>query len=272
MKGYLGHGLLRVGAGVPQVEVGDPAKNREEILKLVTEANQKNCGVFVLPELCLTGYTCRDLFEQKALLGAARESLGKLMEKTAEIDTLLVTGLPLRLRGNLFNCAVLSYRGKPLGITAKSYLPNYREFYEKRQFRSGASASWRTAELLGEEVPFGSSVFQSEIDGYQLGVGIEICEDLWAPIPPSSYLALRGANLILNPSASNALIGKRKYRHQLIAQQSARALCGYVYAGSGPTESTTDTVYEGEALISENGKILNSSPPSPGAQSSSSPK
>ncbi len=253
------YGFVRVAAASPRMRVADPEYNITEIDQLIRESDAGGAGIAVFPELCLTGYTCGDLFGQKTLLDGALSSLGKLLEKTADTDVVALVGLPLLIDQKLYNCAAAIQHGRILGIVPKMYPANYKEFYENRWFNSGHAISGNTSHVrvLGQAVPFGHVIFKSEEPEYALG--IEICEDLWTVIPVSSYLALSGATVIANLSASNELVSKSDYRRQLVAQQSARCLCGYVYASSGVHESTTDLVFGGDCIIAENGSILQAS-------------
>src|SRR5439155_18693046 len=213
-------------------------------------------AVALFPELGLSAYSNEDLFHQDALLDASKSSLARLVQESTELTPMLIVGAPLRFDGKLFNCAVILYRGRMLGIVPKSYLPNYREFYEKRQFTSGRHAVSREVFFLGERLPFGNDlVFDAiNIEGFKLH--IEICEDVWTPIPPSTYAALAGATVLANLSASNITIGKAEYRRSLCAGQSGRCIAAYLYSAAGPGESTTDLAWDGHALIYENNELL----------------
>lgn len=253
------YGFLRVAAASPRLKVANPEFNAVEIEQAMAEAHQKGAVLLVLPELCLTGYTCGDLFFQETLLTQTREALSRLLEKNRDINLVTILGLPLQKGDHLYNCAAVLSKGRILGVVPKMYLPNYKEFYEKRWFSAGTTAHGpgEEIELLGSKIPFGNLIFRcrGNKDGNSGGFsfGIEICEDLWTPVPPSAYMALHGADFIVNPSASNELVAKSEYRRQLVAQQSARCLSGYVYASAGVHESTTDVVFSGECLICENG-------------------
>lgn len=253
-------GFVRVGAASPKIKVADPAFNAREIARLIQEAEEKEIAVLVFPELALTGYTCGDLFLQESFRREAGEQLFRLAEETKDTDVLAVVGVPLAVEQRLYNCAAVLQRGQILGVVPKMYIPNQREFYEKRWFSSGYAISCEKSEidLNGRKVPFGHLLFHSPAPAYTLAV--EICEDLWAVIPPSSYAALKGANIIANLSASNEVVAKSEYRQQLVLQQSARCIAAYVYAAAGVHESTTDTVFGGECLIAENGYLLAASP------------
>lgn len=255
----INYGYVKFGAASPKLKVADPEYNVMQIEEMIKNASAEEAAVLVFPELCITGYTCADLFSQRLLLDKALKYLNVLVQNTREINVLAVVGIPLLVEQKLYNCAVVFYRGKVLGVVPKMYLANYKEFYEQRWFSSGYVISQHVSDisLLGRRVPFGNLIFRCEESGFSLG--IEICEDLWTVIPPSSYLALKGATVIANLSASNELVSKFEYRRQLIAQQSARCMCGYVYSSAGVHESTTDNVFGGDCVIAENGTIINSS-------------
>jgi NAD+ synthase (glutamine-hydrolysing) len=251
------HGFVRVAAAVPKVSVGDCAFNAHQIAGLMNRAADEGVRVLVFPELCLTGYSCADLFHQPLLLNGARDALAKVLETSeTNFPGVAVVGLPLELDDQLFNCAAVLCQGELLGIVPKSYLPNYKEFYEARWFAPGTTAISRELPFGDDWVRFGTDIlFQANgIDN--LTIGVEVCEDLWVPIPPSCHQALAGATLLLNLSASNEVIGKAPYRRQLVVGQSGRCVAGYVYASCGVWESTTDVVYGGHCLIAENGVLL----------------
>ena len=249
-------GFIKVAAGTPAIRVADCDYNAQQCIDLIRQAAERGVKVLCLPELCLTGYTCADLFLQDTLLRGAEAALETILEATKEVDMLVAVGLPVRTGNKLYNCAAMVCGGELLGLVPKIYLPNYGEFYEKRWFESGLEEEYLTVTLCGRETFLGSNqLFQCE-DMPQLVVGVEICEDLWAAQPPSVKLAANGATLILNLSASNETVGKADYRRALVAGQSARLLCGYVYADAGEGESTTDLVFAGHNLIAENGTIL----------------
>lgn len=249
-------GFIKVAAAVPAVEVADCAFNAAHISDLIRRAAEQQVQLMCFPELCITGYTCGDLFQQKILLDEAEEALSSLLRDTAESDILVIIGMPVRVINQMFNTAVIIQKGSILGIVPKSYIPNYGEFYEKRWFAPGYSASSGSISLCGQWAPFGTHLlFQSD----DVCLGAEICEDLWGPVPPSSQYAKAGANIIFNLSASNEVIGKNSYLQSLIRQQSARCISGYVYASCGFGESTTDVVFAGNGYIAENGTMLASS-------------
>jgi len=247
-------GFYRVASAVNRTTVANPRKNADEILTLIKEAADKEVSVVVFPELTLTGYTASDLFLNQTLLASQNESLKYILSNIKELDIVVILGIALLEADRLFNCAAVLQGGKILGIVPKSYLPNNKEFYEKRQFVSGRDIVRTTSELFSEEIPFGVDLLFS--DGKDMTFGVEICEDLWAVTPPSNHMASNGANLLFNLSASNELIGKHEYREELVRTQSARCMAVYVYSSAGVGESTTDTVYGGHAIISEYGSTL----------------
>ena len=250
-------GFVKVAAGTPKIRVADCAYNAGQVIALMEQAAEQGVKVLALPELCLTGYTCGDLFLEDTLLRGAEEALGTVLEATKELDILAAVGLPVRNKwtGKLYNCAAILCRGELWGLAPKLHLPNYGEFYEQRWFASGEGVD-HMIELCGQEVSLSANaVFQCEAVP-DLVVGVEICEDLWVPEPPSAALARAGATLILNLSASNEVAGKADYRRALVVGQSARLMCGYVYADAGEGESTTDLVFAGHDMIAENGALL----------------
>lgn len=253
------HGFARVAVGVPECRVADPAFNAAQTIALAQQAAQGGAVLVAFPELGLSAYTCDDLFHQKALLDACEAALGQVVRATAELDIAVVVGAPLRVAHQLYNCAVVAAGGRILGVVPKSYLPNYGEFYEARQFSAADCAVAAEIRLLEQTVPFGAELlFQMEkLPLFQFHV--EICEDVWVPIPPSSFAALAGATVLVNLSASNIVVGKSAYRHQLVAQQSARCLAAYMYTSAGRGESSTDLAWDGQALIYENGELLGES-------------
>jgi NAD+ synthase (glutamine-hydrolysing) len=249
-------GFFRVGAACPRISVADPDANVAEILESVEAARAKGVQALVLPELSLTGYTCGDLFFNRALVEAAERALLRLLKETASSRMVVCVGLPLGLDGRLFNVAAVLQAGRILGLVPKSFLPGYREYYEERWFSSSREAVSDEARLCGHPAPFGTDlIFRLEAEPH-LALAVEICEDLWAPIPPSSRHAIAGASVLANLSASNDLVGKAEYRRELVRQQSARTLAAYVYANAGVHESTTDTVFGGHLLVGENGVLL----------------
>ncbi len=248
-------GFLKAAVGTPKTAVADCRKNADEILRLIGEMEQRKAKLMVFPELCITGYTCGDLFWQKALLEAAREELLRIAAKTKQTDALIFVGLPFAYGGKLYNIAAALNHGAVLGLIPKTHLPNYGEFYEARQF---APAPEETGEVIldGKKVPFGTRLLFACPEMEELTVAAEICEDLWVPEPPSIHHALAGATVLVNLSASDEVTGKDRYRRNLVAGQSARLVCAYLYATAGEGESTTDLVFGGQNLIGENGQIL----------------
>ena len=250
------HGFIRACVCVPFLRVADPTYNVQQTLGLAQRASEMSAAVALFPELGLSAYSNEDLFHQDALLEASLAALGQVVETSQNLTPLLLVGAPLRFDGQLFNCAVAVYRGRILGLTPKSYLPNYREFYEKRQFTSARDAISREVSLFGERTPFGTDLIYSASNISDFAVHTEICEDVWTPIPPSTYGALAGATVLANLSASNITIGKAEYRRQLCAAQSGRCVAAYLYSAAGPGESTTDLAWDGHALIYENNEKL----------------
>ena len=248
------HGFYRISSAVNITTVANPTKNSQEILKLIKESYQQDVSVVVFPELTLTGYTASDLFLNQLLLKNQNENLEKLLKSTKEISTVIIIGIALLHQNRLYNTAVVFQNGNILGIIPKIFLPNKKEFYDKRQFVSGKDIKEQSINFLGQVVPFGVDLLFSNHD--ELTFGVEICEDLWAITPPSNQMATNGANLLFNLSASNELIGKAEYREELVRTQSARCMGAYVYSSSGVGESTTDTVFGGHAIIAEYGSTL----------------
>ena len=246
-------GFIKASAASPRVHLAQPSLNAGTVRDKLAEAEAAGVQLLVFPELFLTGYTCGDLFSQQLLLDKTDEALAWLLSQTEKCGTACVVGLPLRAEGRLYNCAAVIRHGKVLGVVPKMYIPNVREFYEKRWFSPGHNARTENIIVNGLSVPFGRLLFDL---GFGAILGIEICEDLWVAVPPSCTLSLLGANIIANPSASNELAGKNDYRRSLILQQSARCMCGYVYACAGEGESSTDLVFAGNTLIAENGVAL----------------
>ena len=249
------YGLIKVAAAVPNVRVADTEYNVQQVESLIAQAEGRGVEVVVFPELCLTGYTCQDLFRQELLLAKAEEALLVLLDFTRKLDVVSIVGLPVRIGSLLYNCAVVIQRGTILGLVPKTYLPNYGEFYEKRWFASATDLQPQDIYLAGSPVHVTPEpqLFQT-CDGVRFG--IEICEDVWAPLPPSNQLAMAGADMIFNLSASDEFTGKHQYLLSLLCQQSARTMSGYVYASCGYGESTQDLVFGGNALIIENGRLL----------------
>jgi NAD+ synthase (glutamine-hydrolysing) len=248
------HGFARVAVATPLVRVGDPQYNLESTLELTREAAREKAVLAVFPELGLSAYTCDDLFHQQVLLDTAEQSLAALLKASKNLPLAALVGLPVALDGLLYNCAALLCQGRLAGVVPKIYLPNYREFYEGRQFTPGDTARQTEITLAGQTAPFGTDLLFRLLPKFVLHV--EICEDLWVPTPPSSFAALAGATVIANLSASNITIGKEGYRNQLVSNQSARCLAAYLYSAAGLGESTTDLAWDGHAMIYENGTLV----------------
>ena len=251
-------GFVKIAAATPDLRVADCAYNASEIVKLARQAAAKGAHLVVFPELCLTGYTCGDLFLQRTLLDGALAALDTVCRETAALNAAVVVGLPLVHQGKLFNVAAVLCGGKIEGIVPKQFIPNYSEFYEARHFVSGAGVPFQTISLLGQDTLFagGEPLLFQCADMPEFTLGVEICEDLWVANPPSTRLAQAGATVIVNLSASDEIIGKASYRRDLVRQQSARLLCAYLYADAGFGESTQDLVFAGHDLIAENGALL----------------
>ena len=248
-------GFVKVAAVTPDIRVADVEFNKEQICRKTDEAAASGAKIIVFPELCVTGYTCSDLFTQDVLLDHAREVLTEIAAHTRDMDALVFVGAPLAVDGELYNVAAAMNHGKILGLTTKTFLPNYGEFYEMRQFREGPEKA-REIEFDGEMVPFGPKILFTAKQMEHLIVAAEICEDVWSPVPPSIEAVREGATVIVNCSASDETIGKATYRESLIEGQSARLIAGYIYSNAGEGESTTDLVFGGHNLIAENGTIL----------------
>lgn len=251
-------GFIKVAAATPKIRVADCEFNANSIIELIQEAKAKKVKILIFPELCVTGYSCGDLFYQPALLSAALNALEKIAAAAKGSDMLVTVGAPLVHCGELYNCAVVIQDGEILGVIPKKFLPNYNEFYEARQFTAAPAPNdgFEIIRLPGRDVPFGTdNLFRCE-NLPELVFGVEICEDLWAPDPPSTKLALGGATVIANLSASNETIGKDDYRRALVTGQSARLICGYIFASAGEGESTQDLVFGGHRIIGENGAVI----------------
>ena len=253
-------GFIKVAAGTPKIRVADCRYNAEQIFTLMREADKQGVKVLALPELCLTGYTCGDLFLQPTLLKGAEEGLQTILDATKNLDMITAIGLPVRDKwdNKLYNCAAVIQKGEILGLVPKTYLPNYGEFYEQRWFTPsrGPEGVDHMVQLCGQSVSMNCNGLYACEEMEELVIGVELCEDLWAPEPPSAALAQAGATIILNLSASNELAGKAAYRRSLVTGQSGRLVCGYVYADAGEGESTTDLVFAGHNMIAENGVLL----------------
>lgn len=254
------HGFIRVAVASPRVRVADPAFNLARTLEMAREADRGGASLVLFPELGLSSYAIDDLLMQDALLASVEEALAQLVEASRALHPLIVVGAPLRHRARLYNCAVAILRGRVLAVTPKTYLPNYREFYERRHFASGAFVAGEEIAIAGQSAPFGSDVLLEAKDFSGLALHMEICEDVWVPVPPSTRAALAGATVLLNLSASNAIVGKSDDRQTLCAVHSARCLSAYLYSAAGQGESTTDLSWDGEALIYEAGRLLAKAP------------
>ena len=249
------NGYIKTAAATPYITVADCNANGNEIIRLIHEMEKEHVKVMTFPELCITGYTCQDLFLQRRLLDSAWETLLKITKETADVDALVFVGVPFRNHGKLYNVAAVLNRGEIIGLVPKTYLPNYGEFYEQRHFASGLGCL-EYVDIEGKRVPFGTDILFICEEEPELVAAAEICEDLWVTLPPSVLHAQAGANLIVNLSASNEMVGKDSYRRDLVSGQSARLVCGYVYANAGEGESTQDLVFGGQNMIAENGVIL----------------
>lgn len=254
------YGFIKVCAAVPDIKVADCAYNTKNIFECIKKAHEKKAKIAVFPELCITGYTCGDLFLQKTLLDNAKKSVSELLELTQNMDILSIVGLPMTVGGKLYNCAAVLYSGSVLAVIPKMNIPNYAEYYEARYFEKG---SGKVTEIgfNYETVPFGGNIIIRDKNIENLGLAVEICEDLWTVNPPSNTYAGAGATIIANLSASNEVIAKKEYRRNLVSMQSAKLFAGYIYADAGIDESTTDVVFSGDSLICENGKLLARSKP-----------
>lgn len=255
----MNYGFVKVAAGVTKVRVANTKSNSYNIVNIIRDAYSKNVQILVCPELCITAYTCQDLFFQHKLIDDAKESIKYILEETKNLDIVSILGAPFYYKNKLYNCAIVIQSGNILGIVPKIHLPNYSEFSEKRWFCSGGEVIDKTINMFGMEVPFGADLIFVDCNNPNLSFGIEICEDLWVPIPPSSYLSMEGAKIIFNLSASNDFIGKYNRRKNLVKEQSNKCISGYVYASAGVGESTTDLVFGGHAIIAETGNILKES-------------
>ena len=252
------NGFVKVAAATPDIRVADVEFNTQNIINAMEEAQKNGAKILVFPELCVTGYTCSDLFDHSVLLKASRKALLEIAENTNDKDMLVFVGAPLEVNGKLYNVAAAMNQGEIIGFTTKTFLPNYGEFYEMRQFTPGPQTV-REITFEGKKIPFGPQIlFQAE-EMEELVVAAEICEDVWSPVPPSIQAALEGATVIVNCSASDETIGKDTYRRALISGQSARLISGYIYANAGEGESTTDIVFGGHNIIAENGTVLKES-------------
>lgn len=249
-------GYVRVAASVPELKVANVEFNTKEVIKEIKSLDKEGVQIVTFPELCLTGYTCADLFSQDILITKSKEAIKEVIDSTKLLDIISIIGAPIVCDNQLFNCGVVINKGEILGVVPKTYIPNYGEFYEKRWFSTSNTLTSKTINLFGKEVPIGIDLVFRDINDSKFTFGIEICEDLWSPKAPSVEAALNGATMIFNLSASNEVIGKAQYRRNLINMQSAKNVCAYIYSSSGVNESSTDLVFSGYAGISENGSIL----------------
>jgi NAD+ synthase (glutamine-hydrolysing) len=251
------HGFIRVAVAIPEVLVADPVFNVTHTIELAQKAAEEKAVLALFPELGISAYSNEDLFHQQALVEAVQTELGRLIRETSFLDTILIVGAPIMVDSLLYNCGIVLHRGEILGIVPKTYLPNYREFYEGRQFRSATTVNRGNIDYAGQRsIPFGTDLLFNVKNIPHFTFALEICEDLWVPVPPSSFSTLAGATVITNLSASNITVGKAEYRHALVANQSARCISAYLYSAAGPGESTTDMAWDGHALIYENGQRL----------------
>ena len=248
------YGFYRIAASVPKVQIANASYNIEEIINIYEQENKNESSIILFPELCITGYTAGDLFLNQNLLDSQNKALKILLDKSKTISSIAIVGIVVSFEHRLYNCAAVIQNGKILGIVPKSYLPNKNEFYEKRYFQSGINLKAKTLKLFEEEIPFGVDLLFS--DENDITFGIEICEDLWSILPPSNQMAINGANMIFNLSASNEIVGKSAYRKELVKTQSARLVCAYIYSSCGVAESSSDTIFGGDALICEYGSVL----------------
>lgn len=249
-------GYIRVAASVPELKVANVEFNTKEVIKEIKALDKEGVQIVTFPELCLTGYTCADLFSQDILITKSKEAIKEVIDSTKLLDIISIIGAPIVCDNQLFNCGVVINKGEILGVVPKTYIPNYGEFYEKRWFSTSNTLTSKTINLFGKEVPIGIDLVFRDINDSKFAFGIEICEDLWSPKAPSVEAALNGATMIFNLSASNEVIGKAQYRRNLINMQSAKNVCAYIYSSSGVNESSTDLVFSGYAGISENGFML----------------
>jgi NAD+ synthase (glutamine-hydrolysing) len=250
------HDFARVAVAIPRCRVADPAFNAAQTIALAEQAAANGAALVAFPELGLSAYTCEDLFHQRALLDSCEDALGAIVAASNKLPVAMVVGLPMRVNHQLFNCAAVVASGRLLGLVPKSFLPNYGEFYESRQFSAADCAPVDHIEWRGQRVPFGANLLFEAENLPLLRFHVEICEDVWVPVPPSSFAALAGATVLVNLSASDVLVGKSGYRHQLVAQQSARCLAAYLYTSAGFGESSNDMSWDGQALIYEKGELL----------------
>src|SRR3954447_19046825 len=249
-------GFARIAAAVPHLRPAAPEFNTDRTLALARDASDAHAAVVAFPELGLSAYAIDDLLHQQALTDGVLANLERIVATSEDLFSVLVVGAPLRAEGGLFNCAVVIHRGRILGVVHKSYITEYREYYEERQFRAARELIGKTIPLLGDDVPMGNDLLFAAADLPRLVLHTEVCQDVWTPLPPSTFGALAGATVLLNLSASNITVGKSVYRHMLTAGQSARLMGAYLYTAAGASESTTDLAWDGQAMIYENGDLL----------------
>jgi NAD+ synthase (glutamine-hydrolysing) len=254
------HGMVRVAVAAPRLKVADPAFNVGHIIDMVERADKSDAALVLFPELALSSYAIDDLLQQSALHAAVESSIGQLLKRLRDLQLLVLVGAPLIVEDRLYNVAIVAHRGRILGVVPKVYLPNYREFYERRHFASGADATCTEVEIAGSRVPFGIDLLFAADDVPKFVVHAEVCEDVWVPIPPSTHAALAGATVLANLSASNVTLGKSEYRHVLCKAHSGRCLAAYLYSAAGPGESTTDLAWDGNSMIYENSVLLAEAP------------
>ena len=254
---FYNHNFVRLAAAVPTVRVANPAHNAEQTILMMRQAHERQVVLVAFPELGLSAYSCDDLFHQQTLLDACRDALGEILKASCDLPLIAIVGMPMQIQSLLFNCAIVIYRGRILGVTPKSYLPNYREFYEMRQFAPADYATFKSIDLLGQrEIPFGSELIYQAPGQPLFTFHVEICEDIWVPIPPSCKAAMAGARVLINLSASNVTVAKADYRRQLVGSQSSRCLAAYLYCAAGAGESTTDLAWDGHSMIYDNGTAV----------------
>lgn len=249
-------GFVRCGAVVPKLKVADVDFNVKEIITQINKAEEEKVQIVCFPELCITGYSCGDLFNQDILIESAKNALKQILEETKNLSIISILGMPIKFENQLFNTAVVIQKGEILGIVPKTFIPNYAEFYEKRWFASSKNAKQKEIYIFNKSVPFGTDILFKDKENQDICFGIEICEDLWAVESPSNKIALNGGTIIFNLSASNEIIGKNEYRKDLVKMQSSKTISGYIYSSSGVNESTSDVVFSGHSMIYENGKCL----------------
>ena len=250
------HGFVRVGCVVPELKIANINFNVSEIVKQIKIASENKVQILCFPELCITGYSCADLFHQDILIEETLKGIQTIAEETKNSNTIIIVGAPIRENNQLFNTAVVIQKGEILGIVPKTYIPNYQEFYEARWFASGKDIVKKELEIFNKNIPFGTDILFRDKENKEICFAVEICEDLWVVNPPSNFYTLNGATMIFNLSASNTILGKSEYRENLVKMQSAKTISGYIYTSAGINESTSDIVFSGQAMIAENGNLL----------------